>query len=192
MPKVKNQRKLKRTSDIQVMPSSIPPYQSLNNKFFVMECYLAKVTSTVTTGVIAFTQSIEAGLVSSFGSRFDAYDEYLIEWFELRVDTCSSNLSGLLNVWIEADATNTGTPTATNAKQNKTLTFAAGANQRTHKLRYNPRNPVTQKWTPTGTTNASIGNVKVYTNTTDFAASTVATDYAVLTGTMGIWLRGFS
>ncbi len=190
MKRVKVTRKNRR----QVVPlgSSVPSYTpGIKSTTLAVEVYIGKITTTVTTGVIAQATAIQAALMPNFASRFVLFDEYLIESFKLQVDTCSSNLSGLLNFWFEPNTASNATPTATDAKQNRTLTFAAGSNQKTHTLFFNPRNSATQIWNPITTTNTPIGYLKVYTNTVDYAASTVATDYAVLTGVMRIALRGF-
>jgi hypothetical protein len=157
-----------------------------------IEVFIGKITTTVTTGVISQAYAVQAAMIANFSSRFVLFDEYLIEWFKLRIDTSSSNLAGILNIWFEPNIASTSAPSAADAKNNKTLTFAAGSNERTHTLRFNPKNAVTQSWTPISTTTAAIGYLKVYTNATDFASSIVATDYAVLTGIMQVAFRGFA
>lgn len=157
-----------------------------------IEVFIGKITTTVTTGVISQAYAVQASMIANFGARFVLFDEYMLEKFQLKIDTSSSNLAGILNIWFEPNIASTSAPGAADAKNNKTLTFPAGANERTHRLSFNPRNSVTQAWTPISTTTAPIGYLKVYTNATDFAASVVATDYAVLTGIMTVAFRGFA
>jgi hypothetical protein len=157
-----------------------------------VEVFIGKITTTVTTGVISQAYAVQAAMIANFGARFVLFDEYLIQKFKLRIDTSSSNLAGILNIWFEPNVASTSAPSAADAKNNKTLTFAAGSNERTHSLTFNPKNVVTQIWNPISSTTTPIGYLKVYTNATDFAASVVATDYAVLTGVMTVYFRGFA
>jgi len=157
------------------------------------ELFFGKITTVVTSGLIAYTAALNVGLVNSFAARFGtSFDEYMILSLTVRINTCSSNLPGLLNVWIENQSGATGTPAATDAKSNKTLTFSAGSNEKTWSLSFNPRNTATQTWNLPSNTTASIGNLKIYTNNADFGSSVVATDYAVITGTMRVAFRGFA
>jgi hypothetical protein len=193
MPHTKSkQKKISRRGAAIPLGSARVPFTPGNAPMSInCEVFLGKLTTTVTSGVIASTTPIQAGIIASFGSRFALFDEYLLESFTVKLDTCSSNLAGLINVWFETNATSTATPTQNDAKDNKTLTFAAGSNDRTHKLHYNPRNAVTQVWTPISTTTVTIGNLKVYTDNSNYGSSVVATDYVVMTGVMRVSFRGF-
>ncbi len=157
-----------------------------------LECFVGKYTTVVGTGVISQMNAIQAGLITNFATRFAMFDEYRIESFLLRVDCSSSTNPGVINVWIESNASATSLPTATDAKDNKTLTFSAGDNARTHVLSFNPRNQNTQAWTPITTTTLSCGEFKIYTDNANYASTTVATDYCVVTGTMTVAFRGFA
>jgi hypothetical protein len=194
MPKIRNSKKIRSNRRETVPYGSIRPVYTPGNAVQMMdiEVYVGKITTTVTTGAIAQAYAINAGLIANFGARFVAFDEYLLESFKLRVDTCSSNLAGLLNIWFEPNIASTSAPAAADAKNNKTLTFSAGSNGKTHTLMFNPKNVVTQAWTPISTTTAAFGYLKVYTDAANFASSIVATDYAVLTGIMRVYFRGFA
>jgi hypothetical protein len=155
------------------------------------EVFIGKLTTTVTTGVISSTTALNAAIIANFASRFGLFDEYLIESALLRFDCCSSSNPGIFNVWCEPESGATSAPAATDAKNNKTLTFSCGDNSKTHVLRFNPHNPNTQIWTPITTVTQTCGNLKVYTNNADFGSTTVATDYVVVTGVMNLAFRGF-
>jgi len=158
-----------------------------------IEIFIGKLTTTVTTGVIASTTAIQASLNANFAARFGTcFDEYMIQSALFKFDMCSSALPGLLNVWIESNINSGAAPTLTDAKQNKTTTFAAGSNQRTHTIFFNPKNTVTQAWTLCTTTTAPIGYLKVYTNNADFASSIVATDYVVISGVLTVAFRNYA
>jgi len=189
--KSKNVRRRQTNQTVPFGVSAVPFSPSVSVFRMNLEVFIGKVTTTVTSGVIATTYAVQAGMVNNFAARFGVFDEYLIEKFLLRINTCSSNLSGLMNFWFEPQVGSTGTPAAADAKNNKTLTFAAGENGHTKTLPYNPRNAATQVWTIITTTNASIGNLKCYTNNADFGSAIAVTDYAVLTGIMTVAFRGF-
>ncbi len=156
-----------------------------------VEIFVGKLTTTVTSGQISSSTAIQAALMANFGGRFVAFDEYMIEKVMFKVDCCSQNNPGLINMWCEPVASATGAPNSTDAKQNKTVTFPAGDTSKTHVMKYNPNNAVTQAWTPVSNTTAVCGNFKIYTNNADFGSTTVATDYVVVTGTIWVAFRGF-
>jgi len=155
-----------------------------------IETFVAKYTTTVTTGVIATNNSIQAAMIDSFAARFVGFDQYRIRSVRFQMDCCASTNPGVINVWVEPSGA--GVPNATNAKDNYTCTFSAGDNSKHHILTYNPRDPATQVWTAVATTTSPIGYLKVYTNNADFAASTVATDYLVVMATLVIEFRGYA
>lgn len=193
MPKVSNRRVTRRPKR-QAVPygTLIPQYTpGIKNTRLPIEFYIGKFATTVTTGVISLTQAIESVLIPSFSSRFSVFDEYLIESVLVRINTCSSTIPGLINVWFEPNISSSGAPNATDAKDNKTLTFSASSCMNTHTLSFNPRNPGTQSWTPVSTSTTPIGYFKMYTDNANFASSTAATDYAVVTGVMTVCFRGF-
>jgi len=159
---------------------------------FPLEVFIGKLTTTVTTGVIASSTVIAASLVSNFASRFVAFDEYRIRKFEAIYQLCSSTNPGILNTWCEPLTSNTGAPVANDAKNNRTVTFSASATDKTIRLPYNPRDDNVTIWNAISTTTTSCGNLKVYTNNADFGSSIVATDYVVVTGIIWIEFRGWA
>jgi hypothetical protein len=157
-----------------------------------LEVYVGAYATTAATGAIAVNVPITAGLINSFASRFVLFDEYVIESVTMKLNCCSSSNPGIINAWYEPVAGNTGTPTSTDAKDNKTLTFSAGDNNKTHVIGFNPKNSNTQIWSPITTTSQSCGNFKIYTDHNNFSSSTAATDYLVVSGVMTVLFRGFA
>jgi hypothetical protein len=195
VPNRKSRKQNRRKPNRETIPAGMKIQGSGTDSVFVklpIEIFIGKLTTTVTTGVIASTTAIQAALNPNFAARFGVvFDEYMILSAIIKFDTCSSTLPGSINAWIESAIGNSAAPTLTDAKQNKTLTFPAGANQRTHKIIFNPRNVNTQAWTLCTTTTAVCGYLKVYTNNADYGSSVAATDYLVVTGVLNIAFRNF-
>jgi hypothetical protein len=193
-PQRRNRNGPRRGMKRNVVPygNVIPKFSPSGSTFRMnLEVSIGKITTTVTTGLIALATAIQAGLVSNFNSRFGTtFDEYLIESFDLYINMCSSSNPGVINFWFETQSTSS--PSAADATNNKTKTISAGSNEKQWRLHFNPRNAVTQAWTPISTTTAPIGYLKTFTNNSTFASSVVATDYAVLTGTLHVAFRGWA
>ncbi len=187
-----NKRSAQTKRSTQLTVPWTPAVQGSNLISMDIEAYFGKLTTTVSSGVVANSYAIEAARMDNFSTRFQGFDEYRIESVLIRINCCSSAVTGLMNIWVEPNIAASATPTAGDAKANKTLTFANGANQKTHTIVYNPKNSVTQDWNDINQPNEPIGYLKAFTNNSDFGSPVTAIDVAVVTGVFRVWFRGFA
>jgi len=147
------------------------------------------LSTTITTGVIAFTTPIEAALIPNFATRFAAFSEFRLIKAKARIASFSSTLPGLLNQWFSED--DTSTPTTAKAQNAMARRFPA-CDVQVNQLSYVPHDPAQQTWQLVSSGAAtSIGNHKIFTNNPDYGASTVATQYLSLEYELTVQFRGF-
>lgn len=179
-----------RTNVNSSLTNLVPYAKGQPNLTLKIHTSLAKYTTTVTTGLIARSTSIEAGLAGSFSTRFAAFDEYRIIKVLFEAYPCSSNNPGTLNMWCEP--LNSGTPNATIAATNAVTSFSAGGNSKVTKLVYKPADFAFLDWITVGTTNSTVGYFNMYTDLANYASSAVVTDYVIVHVILTVQFRGFA
>jgi hypothetical protein len=148
-----------------------------------------KYTTTVTTGVIAVSTNIVYTLISSFTTRFAAWDEYRVVRVQFKVRMFSSTNPGVVRVWVEDRLSSA--PTLATAEAAKGLFINASCVNKEHLLDYKIYDPVYTDFTALNATQ-SVGYLNVYTNNANYGASTVATDYLMITPMFTFQFRGFA
>jgi len=134
-----------------------------------------KGTTIVTTGVIAFGQSVSRNQVTSFTSRFaSTFVEYRIVRAKFRVRMFSSTNPGVLQMFFDEKITTNPTLAEANERATKVVNASNVGSQVTMDwvcadpldLQYQVITAVTQPST-----------FKIYTDNANFGSSIVATDY---------------
>jgi hypothetical protein len=147
-----------------------------------------KVTTTVTTGVIAHFFVINISNIQAFATRFaSTFDEYRIVQARFKISMFSSLNPGLLMVFM--DENSFGAPTLAEARERAQKVISAA----------NVEKPLTITWTaadPQDLLYTAIGSgftpaaFKVYSDNANFGSSIVATDYFETTAEFRIQFRG--
>lgn len=148
------------------------------------------LSTTVTTGVIASTQTIDpTSVLNGWNARFAAtFKEYRVVKAVLKMKTFSSVLPGQINSWV--DETSVTAPTATQAVEYQGITtYPAGNNERTHTVKWVPHSTTELAYLPMGTASNNAA-FKVYTDNALFGSSIVATQYMTAQQFITIQFRG--
>ncbi len=148
-----------------------------------------KLTTTVTTGVIANTTAINYSLISSFTTRFAGWDEYRVIQVRIEWKCFSSTNPGMVRGWVE-DRSN-ATPTLAIAEASEGLCFSAGDVVTPHVLTYRIMDPVYIDYTQLNATQ-TIGYINTYTNNANYGATGVATDYVGVHAKLLFQFRGLA
>jgi hypothetical protein len=154
-----------------------------------MLTYLAPLSTTVTTGVIAVTTSINPGILANFATRFAGYSEFRIVKAEAIIRCFSSVNPGTILQWFSED--DTAAPTSAKAFNVISKGFSASAVIPEHRLTYTPHDPAQQTWTLVASGAPVIGYHKIYTDNATFGSSIVATQYLSVAYELTVQLRGF-
>ncbi len=146
------------------------------------------LTTTVTTGVIAFAQTITNSNVTSFSTRFGStFLEYRIIKAEFAVRMFSSTNPGLIQAWI--DEQSNSTPTLAEAQERAVVSWSAGSVDRTNILRWSSTDIDDLGYIAIASSNA-IATFKAYTNNANFGSSAAATAYAEVVPRFCFQFRG--
>lgn len=189
-PQPKSQRRQQKVSNQSLLTASSPYSPGTPASSMKIQGVIGKYTTIVTSGLIARTTAIEAGLISNFSTRFQAFDEYRIIKAVFEAYPCSSNNPGQINMWVEP--LNSSTPTSASASTNNVVSFSAGGNNKVTKLIYKPLDFAYLDWTPVATSTGAVGYFNVYSDNANFASSIVATDYLVVRVWLTLQFRGFA
>lgn len=100
----------------------------------------------------------------------------------------SSTLPGQINAWVDETLTSAPTTTQANEYQGVT-TFPAGANERTHVVKWVPHSPTELAYVPIATASQNA-TFKIYTDNGSFGSSVVATQYLTYQLMLTIQFRG--
>ena len=187
---VPNSKKLRKHPRNTKIPYLAPSFDGDVAFTINIESYVNKATTTVTTGLIAHSHGIQAATIDNFAARFAAFDQYKILKATYAVNCIGATNPGVMVMWFEP--TSSAVPTNTTAVENFAVNFPASDVSRKHVISYNPRDPVTQIWSPVTTTTNIIGYFKLFTNNASFGSSVTATDYAVITATYQVAFRGYA
>ncbi len=146
------------------------------------------VSTTVTTGVIAFAQTVSNNNVVSFTTRFGStFLEYRLIQAEFEVRMFSSTNPGLLQAWI--DEQSNSTPTLAEAQERAVRSWSAASTDRTNKLGWTATEVDDLGYTAIGSSNI-VATFKLYTNNANFGSSIVATAYAEVVPRFRFQFRG--
>jgi hypothetical protein len=149
-----------------------------------------KLTTTVTTGVIASTIIISSANITNFAARFQGFEEGRIIKAKLKISTFSSTNPGRILVY--ADADDATTPTLALAQSHKRLEFSAGDNKGVKSIVYDVHDLAKLEWTSVFAGLPACGYFKIYTNNANLGSSIVATDYLDYSIEYTLQFRGFS
>jgi hypothetical protein len=134
-----------------------------------------KGTTIVTTGVIAFTQSVSRNQVTAFTTRFQStFVEYRIVQARFRIRLFSSTNPGVLQIFI--DEKNTPNPTLAEANERSVMVLSASATDRAPELMWTCADPLDLQYQVISAV-TQPATFKIYTDNANFGSSIVATDY---------------
>lgn len=149
-----------------------------------------KLTTTVTTGVIAQTVTISSANIASFATRFAGWEEARIIKAVLKVDCFSATNPGRVLVYQDAD--DSTTPTLALAQSHKSLSFSAADVFEPHVLIYDNHQINNLDYDTVSSGITAVGYFKFYTDNAALGSSAVATDYLGYTIEYTVQFRGFS
>jgi len=147
-----------------------------------------KLTTTVTSGVIAENLLLNKAAVESFIARFGTtFDEYRIVQTVVKMRMFSSTNPGVLQVWY--DEKSQSAPTLVEANERYILAENASAIDKRPSLKWTASDPLDLQYTAIATSVTPV-TFKVYTDNANFGSSAVATDYCELEGSLRFQFRG--
>jgi hypothetical protein len=160
-----------------------PTYQAVVSSDF------QKLSTTVTTGLIASVVTINNALITNFAARFPGFEEFRIIRAVMKVTCFSSSNPGRIILFVDDD--DNTVPTLQIARNRKYVMFGASDVGKTHQLTYTPHDLQNLNYAQVGTAGVDIGYFKFFTNNTNLGSSIVATDYLDYTVDLTIQFRGF-
>jgi len=138
-----------------------------------------KLTTTVTTGVVANALQITTADVVGFATRFGStFDEYRIVGADVDVIPLVAS-TGEMNFWFDEKSTNV--PTANESQERTSVQVPINSSSaRSHRvLRWRARDLLDLQYTPIGTLSQPV-TFKSYTDNALWGSSIVATDVFVV------------
>lgn len=149
-------------------------------------------STTVTTGVIASDISITNQLINNWATRFAAtWEEYRIVKCEADVRLFSSTAPGLLvSWWDEKDLTTPPTLAESRSKSTPAMSFNASSVDRRHKFVWTPHDLLDLQYTGSASDSNPV-DFKIYSDTTNYGSSAVATAYGEACFFITVQFRGF-
>jgi hypothetical protein len=147
-----------------------------------------KLTTTVTTGLIANAIPILSTAIASFATRFGAtFVEYRMVQAKMEIRMFSSNNPGVLQFWF--DEKSASNPTLVEAAERYIMSINASDVTSKKSLTWTARDPLDLEFTAIGSSVTPV-TFKTYTNNANFGSSIVATDYCEVEGAVRFQFRG--
>jgi hypothetical protein len=150
------------------------------------------LSTTVTTGVIAFSYQVAPGNVENWATRFGGtFDEYRILSAQIRVRPVSAT-SGVSTMWFDEKVVSA--PTLTEA-QSRNVHLFSNTNAATRSfvtMRWNARDLLDLQYTPTGTTTVAPVTFKIYSDATNYGAPIAATATWLIEPVFTVEFRGIN
>jgi len=149
-----------------------------------------KLTTTVTSGIVAQAVSIQASDILGFNARFQStFDEYRIVGADVEIIPLAVS-SGSMNFWF--DEKSTATPTQNEAVERTCVHLPINSSDsRSHRfMRWRARDLLDLQYTAIGTLTVKPVTFKAYTDNTLFGASIIATDVYLVKPVLLFEFRG--
>jgi hypothetical protein len=147
-----------------------------------------KLTTTVTTGLIANAIPIIQTAIASFAARFGAtFVEYRMVQAKMEIRMFSSNNPGVLQFWF--DEKSAANPSLVEAAERYVLSINSSDIVSKKSLMWTARDVTDLAYTAIGTAVTPV-TFKTYTNNANFGSSIVATDYCEIEGAIRFQFRG--
>jgi hypothetical protein len=148
-----------------------------------------KLTTTVTTGLIANASSVSSAFVSNFATRFGStFVEYRFIRAKWKLRFFSSNNPGVVHFWVD-DKSNAA-PTLNEALQRATTVCSAADIGGKSVQKWVCADPLDLQYIAIGAAAVNVTTFKSYTNFTNFGSSIVATDYLEIEPEFQVQFRG--
>jgi len=185
-------RKIKQQQKDKTDPNWIlrPAFPSQPVGSFKVLSNPAKLTTTVTTGVISAVVTLSSSNIASFATRFAGWEEGRMIKAVLKVDCFSATNPGRILMYQDAD--DSTTPTLALAQSHKAKSFSAADVFEPHILVFNNHNVDDLEYNTVSSGINTMGYFKLYTDNAALGSSIVATDYLGYTVEYTIQFRGFS
>jgi hypothetical protein len=147
-----------------------------------------KLTTAVTTGLIANAIPIVKSAIASFATRFGAaFVEYRMVQSKMEIRMFSSNNPGVLQFWF--DEKSSSNPTLVEAAERYVLSINASDITSRKSLMWTAVDPIDLQFTDINTSVTPV-TFKTYTSNANFGSSIVATDYCEVEGAVRFQFRG--
>lgn len=167
-----------------------PAYAGQQKTILKLECAAILLSTTVTTGIIASAQVVQAAQIVNFAARFaSTFDEYRILGAKFRITPVSST-SGVSKMWFDEKS---GSNPTSNEAQERTcavLSNTNAADKSRTTMAWNARDLLDLQYTSTGTTTSNPVTFKIYTDTATFGAPIVATPTWLIEPVLRVEFRG--
>lgn len=143
------------------------------------------------TAIIASNTNLTAGLLTNFGTRFAAFDEYRILKFKFFVYPLSAG-QGYASVYV--DPLSNAVPTATTIQTNvsKFIPLTEASAQRPYVFVYNVSDYSLLGYQPISTTTFNYGFLKVYTDVLTMGNSVNTGNQLMIRAEVTLELRGLA
>jgi hypothetical protein len=147
-----------------------------------------KLTTTVTSGVIANAYLVQASAINDFATRFGAtFVEYRIIRAKFALRFFSSTNPGIISIWF--DEQSNAAPTLLEAEERAIDTLSASSIDTRPVFRWTCADPLDLQYASTAGGRVPV-TFKVYTNNANFGSSVVATDYCEVVPHLQFQFRG--
>lgn len=148
-----------------------------------------KLTTTVTTGVLANTTQVAQAGITGFATRFaSTFDEYRIVGADVEIQPITAT-SGVLRCWFDEKSTSAPTANEANERTAQSVSLSNAAMPRPHVMRWRARDLLDLEYKAIGT-DATPVSFKVYTDAASWGAPAVATDVVVVRYNLYFEFRG--
>jgi len=186
-----NPRKQQRSTGSSVARDLLALTKSYPNQIVTqmwLEANPVKLTTTVTTGVIANGYAIASSSLAAFATKFGStFVEYRIVRAKLQTRNFSSTNPGIMNEWIDEKVTSV--PTLAESKERATLVFSSSSVGQAKQIDWICTDLLDLQFIDIGTS-TTVATFKQYTDNANYGASAVATDYCEIGGKFLVQFRG--
>jgi len=147
-----------------------------------------KLTTTITTGLIAQSLPVSSASITGFATRFGStFVEYRIIRAHWRVRFFSSTNPGVIQFWI--DEKSNATPTLAEANERAVMICSAASIDTQPDLKWICADPLDLQYQAIGNS-VTVSSFKTFTNNAQFGSSVVATDYMEIEPEFQLQFRG--
>lgn len=167
-----------------------PAYRGQQKTKLVIEGSSVLLSTTVTTGIIAYNFPVEVANITGFATRFGStFDEYRTLGCDFRITPVSAS-TGISKAWF--DEKSAVVPTANESTERTSITLpntnASGKAMRV--LRWKARDLLDLEYSPTSSTTVNPVTFKIYTDLANYGAPAAVTPLWLVQPVFHLEFRG--
>lgn len=149
------------------------------------------ISAVVGTGTLATSTNLNAGLLTNFATRFQAFDEYRILKLKFYVYSLSTS-QGYASVYV--DPLSNAAPTSTTMQTNvaKWVPLNQGSAPKPYVFTYNVSDSALLAYQPIATTTFNVGFLKAYADTTNTGNNLATGNLLLIRADVTVEFRGLS